>query len=357
MIIKSFLQDASPEMLETLGRASGSGLVGVIAGIGTTTMIKNRKLFSTNQRSMVNLFTNITVTMYTMYRYYFGNYFPKVPTAVIAGIPLGTVDELSWAISDLDLKYRANRGIFLAHQDPGDQTLRIICKAYGDNRFWLLTVIELLKLWGSAKRVDQFKDILTGGATVKPLSIAGVSADPWTEFDAYALDQGIEEQHLTFPVITTKRIFSSMYIETYDFTEGIEYGMNCLTFTIFFRKYSPKYHLKYALEIPADESRKKPILYYAEDDTSEDIEKLKGVDLFLEIGFSLAMIFYRTFMILAGNTNEKNIALSFGLGLNESYFGANKFEDTLKERTEGISETDSLSGLSTENIEELFQID
>ncbi len=353
MIIKT-----PTEATETAGRIIGSSTADVFTGIGMAALIKNWKaLVQNNKVSLTNLTTNIAYITYTLYRYYFGNFAPNTPAAVIAGIPLGTVEELSWAISDLDLKYRAAKGIFLAHQEPGDQSLRITCKAFGVNRFWLLSVIELLFEYGSAKRTDQFKNILTGTAEVPPLAVAGTSQNPWQEFDAYADDQGIEERHLTFPVITKNRIFTSMYIETYDFTESIEMGMNCLTFELFFRKYVPTYPIRYAIRVPEEGENRSPTIFYSEDDTSEEVSLLKAMDLFLEFGYSLAMITYRSFMILAGNNVERNIALCFGIGLNESNYGINKYETVLKERIEGLTENDSLSGLSTKNVEELFQLD
>jgi len=82
-----------------------------------------------------NMFNNITLLTYSLYKFYWGNPFNTKPAVVMGGIPFGTVEEVSHAMSDRTLKYRATGGIFLAHQEGGEQTLRIIGKAFGANRF------------------------------------------------------------------------------------------------------------------------------------------------------------------------------------------------------------------------------
>jgi len=77
-----------------------------------------------------NVITNLTIISTVLARYYLTNKKRIKPAAVMAGIPLGTVNELSMALSDRIVKYRATGGIFLAHQDGGNESLRIICKAW-----------------------------------------------------------------------------------------------------------------------------------------------------------------------------------------------------------------------------------
>ena len=99
--------------------------------------------------------------MWDLMRYYFTNtYAPTQPAVVLASVPLGTVSEVSHAMSQNDLKFRAAGGVFLAHQEGGDVSLRLRGKAWGKNRFIFLSILDFLFLYGSAKTVDLFSDFL-----------------------------------------------------------------------------------------------------------------------------------------------------------------------------------------------------
>ena len=106
-----------------------------------------------------NVVVNLTMIASTLNRYYLSNKKRIKPAAVLGGIPLGTVEELSMALSDRILKYRATGGVFLAHQDGGNESLRIVCKAWGLGRYLFLTMLDFLFMYGSAKILDLFKGI------------------------------------------------------------------------------------------------------------------------------------------------------------------------------------------------------
>lgn len=267
-----------------------------------------------------NIFSNISLIMMNLMRFYFLNYMPIQPSVVMAGIPMPSVREISHAMSDRILKYRATGGIFLAHQPGGEQTLRVVGKAFGRNRYLFLTMLDFLFLYGSARVVDLFANApnIVGLGIPTPDFELIPHIDPWTEINALNIDEGREEQHFTFPIITRSKIYTNMYIETYDFTESIENGMNCVTYTIFLRKYIANYPYKYSW---FKNEYGEYIWYYSEDKDDELISNLRGIDLTMEAGFSMAMIMYRFFQHLAGNSIETSIGYITGIDINQENLG------------------------------------
>ena len=78
-----------------------------------------------------------------------------------------------------------------------------------------------------------------GGAAAKRLT--DISRDPWTEFNRSNLNEGYQEQHMTFPVITKNRVYVSMYIETFSWRQRLDKERRKMVeYTIFFRKYEPQ---------------------------------------------------------------------------------------------------------------------
>ncbi len=306
-----------------------------------------------------NIFSNVTLIMLNLMRYYFLNYMPIQPSVVMAGIPMPSIQEISHAMSDKLLKYRATGGIFLAHQPGGEQTLRLVGKAFGRNRFLFLSMLDFLFIYGSAKVVDLFAK----APTVAPWGTPGLGkkaqlegvlqpqVDPWKEILGSNMDDGREEQHLTFPVITTSATHTNMYIETYEFTESIENGMNCVTYTIFLRKYVPTYPYKYQFTI--DENNR-VLWYYSEDKDDKLISRLRSVDLAMEAGFSTAMVMYRFFQYLAGNSIETSIGYVTGINLNQQNLGIDPTGEILAEIYTDIDY--NLNTLSTGQKEELMQV-
>ncbi|GAG71760.1 unnamed protein product, partial [marine sediment metagenome] len=148
----------------------------------------------------------------------------------------------------------ANGGVFLAHQSGGNESLRIVGKAWGEKRFLFLNMLDLLFLWGSTKTIDVFANAMSslsplniavqspiaqGGAAAARLS--NISKDPWVEFKQKNLNEGYQEQHMTFPVITKNRVYVSMYIETFSWRQRLDKERRKMVeYTIFFRKYEPQ---------------------------------------------------------------------------------------------------------------------
>jgi len=275
-------------ILTTLGSVGGVG-GGVILG-----KVMNDYLGYDSKASMLN---GIAMS-YSLARYYYGNLDRIKPSAVIGGIPLGTIEELSHGISDRDVRYRANGGIFLAHQDGGNESLRIVGKAYGPNRFIFLNMLDLLFLYGSSTRIDLLKLQSEAAKTSPPFhyytdfsqlvnlpvnknrvvvtrpdgtqAIVDVARrveannQAWEEFDLKNIGTGYHDRHLTFPVITKHRIYLSMYIETYSWRQSVDRtGMKQIEYTIFFRKYDPepKYEFKKMVFPTRGDKAKTKIVY------------------------------------------------------------------------------------------------
>lgn len=198
--------------------------------------------------NFANSFSNSMYLVYQIVRYYWGNNLPTKPSAVVGGIPFGTVAELSHAISDRIVRYRARGGVFLAHQDGGNESLRIVGRAWGPNRFLFLNMLETLFVYGASRNKDVMGE--ENFSDIDFLTQEIINESPWVEFeqDIHSMkDQGIEESHLTFPIVTKNRVYFSMYIETFEYRRIMgEYGQEMIEYTIFFRKFDgvPKYEYK-----------------------------------------------------------------------------------------------------------------
>jgi len=177
--------------------------------------------------------------------YYWGNPREVKPAAVVGGIPIGTALEVSHAMSNLDLKYRATGGVFLAHQEGGGSSLRMICETFGPNRYIFLSLIEFLFRWGTSQIIDMtamspgMDALFSANKFSRGVDKLPLSKDPWQPLIEGTIEEGREQFHRTFPIITRHRIYTSMYIETMDVVESVEKGMNKLTVTLFFRKFVP----------------------------------------------------------------------------------------------------------------------
>jgi len=333
--------------------ARGVGIAGSIATSGIATGLIIPVLSKIGGVNITNMFTNISVIMYSLMTYYFTNVNSISPSVVMAGIPMPSVSEISHAMSDRILKYRATGGIFLAHQEGGEQTLRIQGKSFGPSRYMFLTMLDFLFLWGSAKVVDMFTtytEIIS--PFPQPLGLPVTpQVDPWIQINEPLINEGKEESHLTFPVITKTKIYTNMYIETYDFTESVENGMNCLTYTIFLRKYTPHFPYKYR----RGESPKGEVLwYYASNNNDEAISTLRQVDLMMEVGFSTSMVMYRFFQHLAGNSPETNIVYLTGININQQNLGEDKTSANLSKKYPDLDY--DLNTLNLTQKEELMQV-
>jgi hypothetical protein len=146
--------------------------------------------------------------------------------------------------------------------------------------------------------------------------VANASANPWTKIREDAIDEGREEYHLTFPIITRNRVYTSMFIETYDVIEAVEKGKNMLTITIFFRKWIPPLPLEIVKVEGGDYDGE---VYYKE--SNEPYIKTVGfIDAVLDFGLSIAMQLYRYHLAKeqSAYTPEQMTALTFATGLDKS---------------------------------------
>lgn len=280
------------------------------------------------------IISNISIIATTLSRYYLLNKKRIKPAAVLAGIPLGTVEELSSALSDRVLKYRATGGIFLAHQDGGNESLRIICKAWGIDRYWFLTLLDFIFLYGQSKSLDMFANLEANPfpeagtiLTKQNLKETAQIVNPWTNFKREHTDEGREEYHMTFPIVTKNRIFSSMYLETYDIVESVNNGMNMLTVTLFLRKYRPPYPLQLAtVKTLNPKSKKTDTTYWYRSEKIEGesaytkFKTLKWNDSMLDFGLSLIVMSHKYAMLMGYSIYnwDQMIALSFATHLDKS---------------------------------------
>lgn len=353
MILKSSFYRMSKEVSNEIGRRSFAiGLTSATALIGATyinSLVKQIKLKDAGvyfQIDLANLCNNISTVMYSLFRYYYGNLQEITPAVIVSGFPMPAIQEVSHAVSDRILKYRATGGIFLAHQEGGDNTLRIIGKAYGPNRYLFLTILDFLFLYGSTKIVDYLTyNIETMGTELYP------EKSEWQLLDVYSLDELKREKHYTFPVITKNKIYMNMYIETYEFVDSVENGLDCLTYTIFFRKYVVQDVYKYSHTKTPDGE-----LVYWYTETEDKITKDFGmIDTILDFGLSSAMIIYSLMEQIHGNSPETALAIKTVKNLADQYMGVDNAGEILYEATNKTKY--NLSSLTVKQKEELVQID
>jgi len=285
-------------------------------------------------------FRNVVTLTYMLARHYFGNLNTIKPSAVIGGIPLGTVVELSHGISDREIRYRSNGGIFLAHQDGGNESLRIIGQAWGPNRFLFLNMLEFLFIYGSSTTVDVISAATVAGfpgqQTVyytegNRISQLDLGTDPWQQVREENMNEGYKEQHMTFPVITKDRVYLSMFIETYSWRQRLDVeGRKMIEYTIFFRKYEPEEEYEYAeIKLPAnnEEEAPKPINVYR--------ERAKKENPMIYLGWKSSIEMLTTLAINFGDLFNLNNITKFGQQFQMNYFG---IDDQTKGRIPGIIE-------------------
>lgn len=283
-----------------------------------------------------NAFVNVTALTWSLWKHYFLNLVigEIVPAAVIAGIPIPSVDELSHGISDREVRYRANGGIFLAHQHGGNESLRIVGRAWGTSRFLFLNMLDLLFLWGSDKTIDVFKEATSSIselniASTPPSATTGSAAkrledidrDPWKKFNKSNLNEGYHEQHMTFPVITKDRVYISMYIETFSWRQRLDKeGRKMVEYTIFFRKYEPQQEYKRGfIKIPKRKSGTKRVEVYKQKTISSPM---------IYSGWKATVEIIATIAIHPEMFNVGNIT-NFGQQFVMNYFGSGELDDRI----------------------------
>lgn len=314
----------------------GLGLIGVATGIVSAAILKKKASLKGGDQAQLNLhvsnmFNNVSLITWNLMKYYFGPdaiTTPTQPSVILAGIPLGTIEEISHAMSQQDLKFRSTGGVFLAHQEGGDQSLRIFGKAYGKNRFIFLNMLDFLFLYGSARAVDLFSDFLknpNAKTDYVSLDVSDLPQDvsPWQVFNEYAMNEGKAEAHLTFPVITRQRIYTNMFIETYEYKETVEDGIDCVVYNIFLRKYVPELPKQFGLVFKPNGSKFDAKFYYKEDPGTSLQKTIGVINGLLEVGLSLAFIMYRTLAYLTSNRYSftTNLATRFGTSISREISG------------------------------------
>ena len=310
------LPDVDPE-----AKMGYSSILGFGLGLAMSPMLNT--ILGKNNKGII--FTNATMLTYALTRYYFGDLNAIKPACVVGGIPFGTVLELSHGISDREVRYRANGGVFLAHQSGGNESLRIVGKTWGPNRFLFLNMLDFLFLFGSSTMIDIFRMSL-GDQSVEEFGqdqtdlgtinshVIGATADPWVEFKLENLSEGYREKHLTFPIITRERIYLSMYIETFTWKQTIELGRKTVEYTIFFRKYEPDDEIVFRnLVVNKNTGAERTILVYKE-------SQLLGKERLL-FSASKAMLEIVPTIIMNLGTSAKPAALmGFGAQFIKNYF-------------------------------------
>jgi len=344
IIFKNAGDDATGEIVPTVN------VLGIISMLNGVLYLKKSEIMKKTwhkeeiepsdklkQIRTTNLITNLTIVSTTLARYYFLNKKRIKPAAVLAGIPLGSVQELSMALSDRKLKYRATGGVFLAHQDGGNESLRIICKAWGISRYIFLIMLDFLFLYGSSKILDLFQGLHEFGEAGLPPGTETadlISRDklgdltevknPWRKFDLLNKEEGREHYHCTFPIVTKNRIYTSMYLETYDIVESVNNGMNVLTVTLFLRKYRPPYPLELKTVKPEKKGQRRTSYYrnvkVAEEDVNIKTKRLRWSDSLMDLGLSALIAAQKWYMMMEYGiyTWEQVLALSFATHLDKS---------------------------------------
>jgi len=264
-----------------------------------------KKLKKLNWR---NIYNNITLLTSSLLNYYMINPKDVKPAAVIAGVPIGTAIEVSHAMSNLDLKYRATGGVFLAHQEGGADSLRMVLESFGKNRYLFLSLMEFLFRWGSNHVLDLF-EMKPEKPEIELMATEDYGENPWKKFDESNLEEGREEFHMTFPIITRHRIYTSMYIETMDVVEAVTKGMNKLTITLFFRKFKPPMPYDYAYTIDKNEDT---ITYFKTPEVGDQKYKMFFIDT-IDHSLSIPLLLMRYFVEWnrTGYSFEQLIAFTF----------------------------------------------
>ncbi len=146
-------------------------------------------------------------------------------------MPILNVQNMEVGHSHEQLKYRAVKGIFLAHQKGVDTHLavKIETKLVGPFRELQLIAIESLFLYGEketgfSKKSDFYK-IFTSRKNTK------ISANAKKNL----LDS--EAERRLFTLMTKSEVLFDMYIETFDYTKSAKMGVNSIDCVIFLRRY------------------------------------------------------------------------------------------------------------------------
>lgn len=171
---------------------------------------------------------------------------PLVKPALVAGmIPLSSVQYMERARSNRVLKIRAVGGVFLAHQEGGNDVLVVKGTLAGPLRYVWLYAMEALQSRGENQPVSgEFKELFekleTMGVGLSKgtiESLAEISKNPSETTKVSTREIHSFEYHKTFPIITQIDILLNMFLQTFHFKYAVENGQRIVTYTAIFRKY------------------------------------------------------------------------------------------------------------------------
>jgi len=152
-----------------------------------------------------------------------------IPEAIIGPVPLYSIQSIERSRSDRIVKYRAIGDVFLAHQQGTKDSLRIDGTLTGPLRNIYLVLLQALQTRGE-QRLEEIKNIATADAGQLDIQPAGAKeAKP------------MYEVHETFPIITRTSIMLDMYLQTIEWHQSVDEGVDCIKYHLLFRKYIEPY--------------------------------------------------------------------------------------------------------------------
>jgi hypothetical protein len=181
----------------------------------------------------------------------------KEPTIIIGLAPLYGVQSYEISRSYDTLKYRAVRGIFMAHQKGGNLAMKIDLLLYGQDQFVIYNVLKGLQIYGEGDPIERAgfnpksPSLLQNqimGTNTKP-SNAGLklgdklpstnktltASSDYEPGDMSYLDQKIRK---TFTIFTLDEILFNMYIETISISRSVKDGIKVLSVSIMCRQFN-----------------------------------------------------------------------------------------------------------------------
>ncbi len=197
--------------------------------------IKNKKLTSRTEFIKEVVKVSSAGTFFTVYNLLAKEFKLFTTPCMIAGVPLYHVQSIEIARSGMILKFRATGAVFLAHQEGGEDGIRIEFMILGEE---LLLVILLWILYlrgkGYTKSIDTLQN-LSGNMTLTQMR------ETLTNF--MKIDESLKEPsyeyHFTYPFVSRHIIIPNTYVETISFEDTLDTGKNVLRCSIFLRTYTP----------------------------------------------------------------------------------------------------------------------
>lgn len=148
-------------------------------------------------------------------------------------IPLKHIQEIEVARSGKILKFRATGSVFLAHQEGGEDAIRIEGFLYRGEVLYLIG-LYLLFMVGQG-RIKEIENINMSNPTISLSEMRSkiqdvISYNKSTERPTY-------EFHRTFPFVSRHIIIPNTYIETFSFEERMIDGKDAIKYSLLLRTY------------------------------------------------------------------------------------------------------------------------